>query len=411
MSDLPSARFLDRTTPPHIVTLIFIAAISAMTMNFFLPSLPRMADHFGTTYAIIQLSLPLYMATSAVLQLMIGPISDKYGRRSVMLWSLAIYMLATIGCIFSPSVTVFLTFRMLQAVATGGMVLSRAVVRDMVGQDKAASLLGYVTMGMALIPMIGPAIGGILDEVFGWQANFIALLLAGLGLFLLVWADQGETARRSGNTLLKQFREYPEVTGSRRFWGYALAAAFSSGVFFAYLGGAPFVGTEIFGLSSSIMGLYFGIVAFGYMVGNFISGRFSVRLGINRMILLGTYVVIAAIVAAIGMALLGATHPMSFFGFMFFLGLGNGMVLPNSNAGLLSVRPHLAGTASGLGGAIMVGGGSALSALAGFTLHPGVGLLPLLWIMIGSAIASLLAVLYVLHVTRIAGDLPDHETI
>ncbi|WP_212525355.1 multidrug effflux MFS transporter [Actibacterium sp. MT2.3-13A] len=409
MTSRPAVRFLDRSTPPHILTLVLLAGISALSMNIFLPSLPNMTAYFHTDYRLMQLSVALYLAVNAALQIVIGPISDRYGRRPVILWSAAAFLAMTLGCILAPTAEVFLAFRMAQAVIVTGMVLSRAVVRDMVPQEEAASMIGYVTMGMALVPMVGPTVGGILDEVFGWQANFAMLLAVGALVLALAWADLGETARPSQISLLDQFREYPELFRSRRFWGYALSAAFSSGVFFAYLGGAPFVGSEVFDLGPALLGLYFGIAALGYMGGNFLSGRYSVRFGINRMILAGSLSVSSGLIASLLLFLLGATHPLAFFGLMVMVGLGNGMVLPNATAGLLSVRPHLAGTASGLGGTIMIGGGAGLSALAGAMLVPGSGVYPLLGIMLASSAAAILATGYVFHVNRIAGDLGEIE--
>ncbi len=277
---VPAApRFLDRTTPPHIVTLILLAGLSALTMNIFLPSLPGMAAWFDAPYALMQLSVALYLGLSALLQIVIGPISDRYGRRPVVLVSMVLFLLATVGTLLAPNATVFLSFRMAQAVIAAGMVLSRAVVRDMVADAQAASMIGYVTMGMSIVPMIGPAIGGVLDQAFGWQASFGLLGVLGLAVLALVWADLGETATIRKVGLSAQLRQYPALLTSRRFWGYALCAAFASGSFFAYLGGAPYVGNVIFGLSSTKIGLLFAITAVGYAAGNFAAGRFSVRVG------------------------------------------------------------------------------------------------------------------------------------
>ncbi|KUF12152.1 multidrug effflux MFS transporter [Pseudoponticoccus marisrubri] len=390
------ARFLDRTTPPHIVTLILLAGLSALAMNIFLPSLPKMTEFFDTEYRLMQLSVAIYLAVNAVLQIFIGPISDKLGRRPVILGGVGLFCVATLGCILAPDVWTFLFFRMSQAVVVTGMVLSRAVVRDMFSQDKAASMIGYVTMGMAVVPMIGPAIGGVLDEILGWQANFWALLACGVGIFWLCWRDLGETAQKSGLSLQQQFSEYPELFTSPRFWGYALACAFSSGAFFSYLGGAPFVGSEVFGLDPSELGFYFGAPAVGYFLGNYLSGRYSARYGVNRMVLWGGVIVTAGVGTSVVVFLAGHGTVISFFGFMCFVGLGNGMTIPNATAGMLSVRPHLAGTASGLGGAIMIGGGAGLSALAGALLHPGTGAYPLLWLMFATSVASVLAILLVI---------------
>jgi len=393
-------RFLDRATPPHIATLILMAGLAALAVNIFLPSLPRMVAHFDTEYRLIQLSVALYLAVNAALQLLIGPLSDRWGRRPVVLWGLGLFLAATVGCLLAPTVTVFLVFRMVQASIVVAMVLSRAIVRDMVPQDRAASMIGYVTMGMAVVPMIGPAIGGLLDEAFGWKANFWALLLLGAALFWLCWRDQGETAPLSGRTLVQQFRDYPMLLTSYRFWGYALAAGLSSGSFFAYLGGAPFVGDQVFGLSPSLLGLLFGAPAIGYFLGNFASGRFSVRVGVNRMVLWGALFNAGGIGLNLALFHLGLGTPLSFFGLMTFMGLGNGMVIPNATAGALSIRPDLAGTASGLSGALMIGLGAALSALAGLLLTPGRGAFPLLWLMFGTAVAAVVTIRLVMQRER-----------
>ncbi len=392
-----------RRSPPTLATLILLSGLSALGMNVFLPSLPNMATYFQADYKVLQLSVALYLAVNAIMQILIGPIADKAGRRPVILWGLGLFLLVTLGCIYAPNAEVFLFFRMCQAVIAVGIVLSRAAVRDMYEQDKAASMIGYVTMGMAVVPMVGPAIGGLLDEGFGWQANFWLLFGLGALTLLLVFVDFGETSHKSGKTLVQQFREYPELLTSPRFWGYALASAFSSGAFFAYLGGAPFVGTEVFGMNPAEVGIYFGAPAVGYFFGNFISGRYSVRYGVNRMVLWGCWMNAIGVAISVLIVLAGLGSAISFFGFMTFVGLGNGMSIPNATAGSLSVRPHLAATASGLSGAIMLGGGAALSALAGALLTVETGALPLLWLMLATSVMGIVAIQVVIWRERQLG--------
>jgi MFS transporter, DHA1 family, multidrug resistance protein len=396
-------RFLDPTTPPKIITLVLLAGLSALTMNIFLPSLPGMAIYFGVPYGVMQQSVALYLALSAALQIIIGPISDRYGRRKVLVGSLILFLLATIGTLLAPTATIFLIFRMAQAVIASGMVLSRAVVRDMVADEEAASMIGYVTMGMSLVPMIGPVVGGILDDAYGWKANFALLLVLGVGVLALVLADLGETATLRRTSLGAQIRTYPGLFASRRFWGYTLAAAFASGCFFAYLGGAPYVGDKVFGLTSTHVGALFALTAIGYAAGNFLAGRFSVRVGMNRMILIGTLVTSFGIGLLALLTWAGLSGPTTFFGLTILMGMGNGICLPNANAGMLSVRPELAGTASGLGGAILIGGGAALAAVAGVLLQPGATEMPLILLMLASSIASVIATLFVMHRARQIG--------
>jgi len=395
MTKAQKARFLDRTTPPHIATLILLAGMSAMVMNMFLPSLPKMTEHFGTQYGVMTLSVSLYLGVSGVLQIFIGPLSDRFGRRPILLWGLTGFLIATIGCLLAPTAGIFLFFRMCQAVIAAGMVLSRAVVRDLYDQDKAASMIGFVTMGMAVVPMISPMFGGLLDEAFGWKANFVLLFILGSLTLWLTWSDLGETAVSSGKTLRAQFGEYPELLTSPRFWGYSLAAGFCSGAFFAYLGGGPFVGSDVFGMSPFWVGIYFGAPAVGYFLGNMLTGMLAQRFGVNRLVMIGAMINATGCALSLLIFLLGYGSPLSFFGLMTFVGLGNGLVIPNATAGMLSVRPHLAGTASGLGGAIMIGGGAALSVLAGASLNETTGAFPLLYIMLATALAAVCATLFV----------------
>ncbi|MEM9854852.1 MAG: multidrug effflux MFS transporter [Pseudomonadota bacterium] len=395
MPDPSRVRYLDKSTPPHLSTLILVAGLSALGMNIFLPSLPGMTAYFETSYAVMQLSVALYLAFNAGVQLVIGPLSDRFGRRPVLLIGIALFMLATLGCIFAPSVEVFLIFRMAQAAIVVGMVLSRAIVRDLVEQDQAASMLGYLTMGMSIVPMLGPAVGGFLDDAFGWRANFWLLFLIGAAFFALTWFDLGETAPARGTRFRDQVRDYPALLTSPRFWGYSLAATFSSGAFFAYLGGAPYVGAAVFGLSPSELGIYFGAPAIGYFLGNWISGRYSIRLGVNTMVLYGACLCAGGMVTLLALFGAGIQSVLLFFGFMTFVGLGNGMVLPNATAGMLSVRPKLAGAASGLGGSMMLGGGAALSAVAGAALGNGATAIPLIAIMSATSLCAVAAIVFV----------------
>jgi len=400
MADRAPSRFLDRTTPPHIFTLVLMAGMSAMSMSIFLPSLPAMTREFGTDYAVMQLSVSVYLGCTALLQIIIGPLSDRFGRRSVTIVSLVLFVLATLGCYLSTSVEMFLFFRMMQATIAVGMVVSRAIVRDMYGQEESASMIGYVTMGMSIVPMIAPSIGGMLDTAFGWRATFVFLMVFGTLMALLCWADQGETSKSRGVSFRKQVSEYPELFTSPRFWGYSCGAAFSSGSFFAFLGGAPYVATEVFNQPVSMTGFFLGAPAVGYGLGNFLSGRYSVRYGIDRMIVAGSVVQVCGLALSLLVSYLGYGSAWTFFGFVTFVGLGNGLVLPNANAGLLSVRPHLAGTASGIGGAIMIGGGAMLAATAGALLEGGNGSFPLQWIMLISASMGGLAIWFVIRRKR-----------
>ena len=271
----PGPVWLDRASPPHVLTLVLLTGVSALNMNMVLPSLPSIAAHYGASYGVVALTISAYLGLTALLQLLLGPLSDRFGRRPVILGGFGVFLAATLGCMLAPSIEVFLAFRMLQATVASGIALSRAIVRDMVPPDQAASLIGYVTMGMSLMPMVGPMLGGFLDETLGWQSVFGFTFVVGAAVLALIWADLGETNRAPSASFAAQFRAYPELFRSRRFWGYALTAALASGAFFAFLGGGPWVATEVLGMSPSELGLYFGFIAVGYMFGNFLSGRYA----------------------------------------------------------------------------------------------------------------------------------------
>ena len=400
MSNTKDAIYLNNSTPPHILTLVSLAGMAALSMNIFLPSLPGMTAYFDTTYAIMNLSISMYLAFTALLQLFIGPISDQVGRRPVVLISFVIFFIATIGCLLSTSIEVFLIFRMLQAFIVTGMVLSRAIVRDIVEDEKAASMIGYVTMGMAIVPMFAPAIGGFLNDLFGWKANFSMLLFIGIIIAALAYFDLGETNNNISKGFSKQFKEYPELFKSKRFWAYCFTTVFASGSFFSFIGGAPFVSTNSFELSSSAFGVYFGVTTLGYVVGSFISGKFSERFGIHFMLLQGSWITALGLLLSLFIFWLGFGSATVFFGCMILAGVGNGMVLPNANAGLLSVRPSLAGSASGIGGAIMLGGGAFLAYLAGLISTEQAGPYPLMYLMIFTAFAALFIVRYIIFLER-----------
>ena len=396
MQKYKDVRFLNRSTPPHILTLILLASISALTMNIFLPSLPNIASELNSSTSILGLSVGIYLASSAVLQLIIGPFSDQFGRRPLILWSLIIFCISTLATVFITNTAQFLILRIFQAISASCMVLARAIVRDTTESiEKAGSKIAYVTMGMALVPMVGPAIGGLLDYQYGWEASFWLLFILGLVILIVSFFDIGETLSNHNQSFLQQISTYPSLLRSKRFWGYCLSSAFVSGAFFSYLGGAPFVGNEVFGLEPKDLGFWFGAPAIGYVLGNFLSGRFSTKIGLDKMIFLGVTTALFGVSVSLTISLLDHGSVLSFFGLMTLVGLGNGMSIPNATAAMMSINPKLAGTAAGLGSAIMIGGGAGLSAIANFILIPGSSEIPLIMLMWTSVFCGLCSVAYV----------------
>ncbi len=346
------------------------------------------SDELNTTPAIAQYVLTLFLAATALAQLFIGPMADRYGRRPVLLASTSVFLIATTVCVFATSIEMLLIGRVLQASIAASVALSRAIIRDLYDRSKAASMIGYVTMAMAVIPMISPTIGGYVGEIYGWRAPFMALFVVGIAMILLIYFDLGETFKPQPSSLKLQFSNYLSLLKEPAVWGYFLCATSASGAYFAFLGGAPFVGTQIIGMSPSELGFHFGFLAIGYMTGNFISGRFSERIGIEPMMISGG--IVCCIGVSLSLFLMVNFEPRAEFLFypMMLIGTGNGMTLPNANAGAISVRPDLAGSASGLGGFLQIGGGAALASLSGRLITVENQALPLYILMFLSSVVG-----------------------
>lgn len=376
---------------PSLLTLILLTSISVLSLNLFLPSLSRIATELEADYALVSLSIGGYLAVSAVLQIVMGPLSDLYGRRPVLLAGLGIFVIASVGCFLAQDIWVFLAFRLLQSAVVCAMVISRAVVRDIAPADQAARLLGMIGTAMALAPLLGPVVGGVLDQLFGWRANFVAFIVIGLGLFALTWVDLPETNPHLGKGFRAHFRSYPELLGVPLFWAHCGCLVFSVGGFYAFLGGAPQVAEAQFGLSPAWVGVGMGSISAGFMLGNFITGRLSGRVALSRIVLTGRWLAVLGPAMGAILFMLGANHPLLMFGCVLFIGLGNGLTIPGVNASVMSVAPHLAGSASGLSGALTLAGGAALTAVSGIVVSAAggaVALLSLLVVVSGLALVS-----------------------
>lgn len=382
-------------TPPHLSTLVLVTGLSVLSLNMFLPSLAHIAQDFGVDYAMANLSIGAYLAVTALLQIIMGPMSDRFGRRPLILVGLVLFTVASLGCLMAQNIWVFLGFRMLQGAIITGMALSRAVVRDMHGPQQAASMLGYISMVMAIAPMTGPMVGGFLDQLFGWRASFMFFTLAGAVLFWLCWTDLGETNTQRSETIGAQFRTYPELLRSRRFWGYSVCLTFSLGAFYIYITGAALIGGTVFALSPAMIGVTVGAITAGFALGSFLSGRLASRYPLWVMVIAGRVVGVVGLSLGLSLVLAGIVHPVSYVGSVMFVGMGNGISIPSANSGVMSVRPQLAGSAAGLSGAMSVAGGAVLTSVTGALLTPQNGAVVLMVLMLGSVAVSLMAAIYV----------------
>lgn len=381
---------------PRLSTLVFLSALAILPINFFLPSLPQMAAEFDVDYGLIGLSLAAYAIVSACLQLILGPLSDRFGRRPVVLGALAIFIAASVGCAMAPDVWTFLTCRMVQAVIAPTYAVSLAVIRDTTDREQAAGRFGYLAMAWAVAPMLGPAAGGLLDQAFGWRASFYVLALFGIAILALCWTDLRETNTSRSRTMVEQYKAYPDLLGSKRFLAYCLCMAFSVGAFYAFLSGAPLAAAG-FDLSPAALGLCMGSITGGFMFGSFLAGRLAGNLPATTILIAGRVVACAGLLFGIMLYLAGIAHVLALFGPCLFVGVSNGLTQPSANAAAISVRSTHMGTAAGLAGAITVAGASLVAAVASAALTEENARSGLLVVMLGSAVVALVAALVARH--------------
>lgn len=385
---------------PRLSTLILLSALAILPVNIFLPSLTNMAVAFNVDYGVISLTLAAYALTSALLQIVLGPLSDRFGRRPIILFGLAIFMIATLGCVLASNIWVFLACRMVQAVIAPTYAVALAVIRDTTDKQQAASRISYLSMSWAVAPMLGPSLGGLLDELFGWRASFWFLGLFGMAVFALCWIDLSETNHNRSNSIAAQFRSYPELLKSKRFWAYSLCMAFSVGAFFAFLAGIPLAASASFELSPALLGLGIGSITAGFMFGSFLSGRFASRYELTTILIIGRLIACFGLILGLSLYALNIDHVMALFGPCMFVGVSNGLTQPSANVGAISVRPKLTGSAAGLASAISVTGGAFMASIAGAVLteqNAGYGLLI---VMLSSAVIALTAALIARHLER-----------
>ncbi len=355
-----------------------------------------MATEFDVAYGIMGLSLAAYAGVSACLQLVLGPLSDRFGRRPVILWALAIFVVATVGCAMAPNAWTFLACRMVQAVIAPTYAVSLAAIRDTNSREQAAGQFGYLAVAWAAAPMLGPAFGGLLDQMLGWRASFYVLALLGAAVLVLCWADLRETNSAPSNTMAEQYRAYPELLASRRFWAYCVCMAFSVGAFYAFLAGAP-LAASAFDLSPAVLGVYMGSITGGFMAGSFLAGRLAGRLPLTTILIAGRIVACAGLSFGLVLYVAGIGHVWALFGPCLFVGVSNGLTQPGANAGAISVRSTHTGSAAGLASAITVAGASIMAVLAGAVLTEENVRSGLLLVMLASAAVALGAALLARH--------------
>jgi DHA1 family bicyclomycin/chloramphenicol resistance-like MFS transporter len=376
---------------PRFSTITLICALSVVPLHVFLPSLANIAQDFHTSYAVVSLSLAGYAIVAVAVEMIMGPLSDRFGRRPIILANLAVFTAGSIGCALASDIRTFLVARMLQAAITSCYPVAMAVIRDTVGKERTASRIGYTAMIWAIAPMLAPAFGGTVDQALGWRAIFWFLALAGAAMFTLCWFDMGETNKARAGSIAQQFRAYPALFRVPRFWAYGLCMSFSVGAFYAFLAGAPLAATSAFDLEPGVLGFFMGVTTLGYIFGSFLSGRYAGRVPLTRLMIVGRIVACACPIIGLTLFLAGFRSALTLFGPCILIGIGNGLTMPSANAGMLSVRSDLAGSSAGLAGAMTIGGGAVLSSATGAVLTQNNATYGLFTIILLSTVTGLLA--------------------
>jgi DHA1 family bicyclomycin/chloramphenicol resistance-like MFS transporter len=338
---------MTRRAPP-LVLLALVTAIAPAALHMLVPALPLLAVVFAAPPGAVQLVLTLFLAGIAAGQLVYGPVSDRFGRRPVLIAGLALFLAGTVLCGFAWSLPALIVGRTLEALGgCAGMVLGRAIVRDVYDRERSASALATIMMVMSLAPSLSPAIGAYLAEWGGWRADFVLLGMVGAAILVLTAAKLEETHMPAPVNLVGMIGSFVLLLRSPAFLSSAFATAFTSASWFTFLAAAPYLLAELLHEPPSTYGLMILLPMAGYILGNAGVVRLSVLLGSARLFIFG---LVLSLASGIMLALwcLGDLTPWALFVPMAISSIGNGMSQPPGVAAGLSVYPRIAGAASGL---------------------------------------------------------------
>jgi DHA1 family bicyclomycin/chloramphenicol resistance-like MFS transporter len=381
------------TPKPSLTVLVAISTLQPIALNMLAPATPALARNFATSYATIQLTLTLFLVAVALTQLIVGPLSDRFGRRPCVLGGTAVFMAGSVLGALADSAGTLLFARVLEGAGAGTtFALARAIIRDTASRDQAARQIATVTMVMVVAPMITPYLGGHIETNFGWRMIFWSMAAAAAIVLVLVGMRLPETAPHVGvrASLISIFRAFPDLARDSSFIRNVIALAMTSAAFFAFIAAAPFIVVETMGRGSDTYGAYFILNALGYMVGNFAMSRLVLRYGTARMAWIGLIISFVATTAAFAIALTPWWTPLTLFLPLAINAIGNGLTLPGATAAALSARPELAGSAAGLAGAIQLGSGALATVLiSSLVAHWPPALMAMMWLMLAVALLAL----------------------
>ncbi len=390
-SPQPLARYAHA---PMLLLIVGFLILQPLSTDLYLASLPSLASSFAVPPSTVQLTLSLFVIGFGGAQLIIGPLSDRFGRRPLLLCGLSLYVLATAMCGLASSIDILITARFLQALGCcSAVIMARAIVRDIYAVSDSVKVVARASSWLSLGPLLGPVVGSYLQVGFGWRAAFVALGLFSAALLLLTFLRLPETNQHK-DPAATQWRgllaNYRLVLGSRVFWAYALPGALSYGAVFSFISGSSFVFLNVLHVPTAWFGFCFGFAASGYLLGTIACRRLNARFGSPTTFRIGTGLTLASGALFLVAVALGLSHWTMLVATMFLTMGAHGINFPVSQAGSVSPFPQQAGTAAGLMGALSMSVAFVAGTLVGAS-HDGT-LVPLALIAGGLGLCSFLAV-------------------
>ncbi|GGI19033.1 multidrug effflux MFS transporter [Bradyrhizobium guangdongense] len=346
-----------------LLLLVVMTGVAPISLYILVPALPVLATTFGRDISIAQMTVSLYMVGIALSQLIMGPLSDKFGRRPVLLGGLALMVGASVACMFTETLPQLIAARFFQALGgASGMVISRAIIRDIYERDRVASMISLVVAALMIGQMVSPLTGGLIETAFGWRAIFYAVTAGALAVAVGIAIALPET-RRDRAVGSGGFRS--DVGGlikSRAFIGYVMCQVLASQIIFTFAGGGPYIVVTQMGRTSAEYGAWFATTGFAYLIGNLLCVRFAPRHALEKLIWFGLALQLCGSLLNLMWSLTGWNEaPGWLFGTQMIVMVGNAFVMANSAAGAISIRPEAAGTASGAMGFLQQGIGALMS--------------------------------------------------